>query len=358
MFKKLTMIAGLLGGSALFSSQALAAADWGPCSPTNGTQIFSALMNETVTNIKDNTAGATFPDFYSWNLGKQYPGVCECPPGTDTSEAFYKTVSSLPIGHISGNSTFYVVNNNIQIASEVYIGGGVSDYKKVPFDNISNERADRALCDVDNSDPGMGFETGGKGKLTMYINHPFVGEMTIPQTKIWEIYGSRKSGVYGATPLAAVNLSGTIIVPQGCELSSGNTLEIPFGEFKGSDFKDRKGQIAKNATKFTKELQFKCTNISDGVKIFLHIEGVPNVNDSSAIDMGNPDIGAVIEGANGEILVPNDSSVNQQLTVSALVDDTHRTASTTISAYPISTTGKVPAAGEFEGIATMRIDVE
>ena len=29
MFKKLTMIAGLLGGSALFSSQALAAADWG-----------------------------------------------------------------------------------------------------------------------------------------------------------------------------------------------------------------------------------------------------------------------------------------------------------------------------------------
>lgn len=202
------------------------------------------------------------------------------------------------------------------------------------------------------------FTTGSKGKLSLYINHPFVGELQIPSTKILDLFGTHKVDVYNASPLASVYLSGSIIVPQGCELSSGSTLEIPFGEFKATDFKDRKGQVAKNATKFTKELQFKCTNISDGVKIFLRIEGTPNANDSNAIDMGNPDIGAIIEGANGKILVPNDASVNQELSVSGLVDDTHRTASTTISAYPISTTGKLPAARDFEGIATMRIDVE
>ena len=180
----------------------------------------------------------------------------------------------------------------------------------------------------------------------------------IPSTKIMDLYGSRKSGVFSAIPLASVSFSGHILVPQGCELSIGSTLEIPFGVFKASDFKGRKGQIAKSATMFTKDLQFKCTNISDGVKIFLHIEGMPNANDSNAIDMGNPDIGAVIKGENGKILVPNDINANQELSVSGLVDDTHRTALTTISAYPISTTGKLPAAGEFEGIATMRIDVE
>ena len=74
--------------------------------------------------------------------------------------------------------------------------------------------------------------------------------------------------------------------------------------------------------------------------------------------MGNPDIGAVIKGENGKILVPNDINANQELSVTTLVDETHRTASAKISAYPISTTGKLPAAGEFEGIATMRIDVE
>lgn len=358
MFKKLMMFAGLLGGSALFSSQALAADDWGPCIATGGTHLFSAVMNETVTRIEDNTTGATFPDFYSWNMGTRYPGVCECPAGTDTAEFFYKTVSSLPVGHISGEETFYVVNNNIQIASSVWIGGGKGDYVNVPLDDTPNERADRALCDVDNSDPGMGFETGSKGKLTMYINHPFVGEMTIPQTKIWDVYGTRKRGVYGGSPLAAVTLSGTITVPQGCELSSGNTLEIPFGEFQAHDFKDRKGQMPVGGSATTKNLQFKCTNISDGVKIYLRIEGIPNENYSQAISMGNPDLGAIVRTDTGKVLVPNDTTYEHELTVSPLVDDTHRMASTTLTFAPISTTGKMPKTGDFEGIATLRIDVE
>ncbi len=358
MFKKLIKIAGLLGGAALFSGQAIAAADWGPCSPTNGTQLFSAVMNETVTNVEKNATGEIFPDFFTWNMSAQYPGVCECPPGDETESVYYKTVSPLAIGHISGGRTFYVVNNNIQIASEIYIGGKFDDYEKVPFENTSNLRPGRTLCDVNNTDPAMGFSTGGKGKLTLYINRPFVGEMIIPQTNIVSVYGSRKENVYGTIPISEVSISGTVIVPQGCELSGGSTLEIPFGDFKASDFKDRKGQTPQGSSKYTKELQFKCTNISDGVKISLRIEGTPNANDSNAIDMGNPDIGVVIEGKTGNILVPNDASSNQALVVSPLVDDIHRVATTTITAYPISTTGKVPAAGDYEGIATMRIDVE
>ena len=358
MFKKLIKIAGLLGGAALFSGQAIAAADWGPCSPTNGTQHFSAVMNETVTNVEKNATGEVFPDFFTWNLNGMYPGICECPPGDDKSVIYYKTVSPLAIGHISDGSTFYVVNNNIQIASEIYIGGNFAKYKAVPFENAPNERSGRTLCDVNNTNPSEGFSTGSKGKLTLYINRPFVGEMVIPQTNIVSVYGTRKENVYGTTPISEVSISGTVIVPQGCELSNGSTLEIPFGDFKASDFKDRKGQTPQGSSKYIKDLQFKCTNISDGVKISLRIEGTPNANDSNAIDMGNPDIGVVIEGETGNILIPNDANSNQALVVSPLVDDIHRVAKTTITAYPISTTGKVPAAGDYEGIATMRIDVE
>lgn len=355
MFKKLTMIAGLLGGSALFSGQALAAADWGPCTaevPHN----FSAVLQKTITDTSRNASGAVFPDFWSWDLGGYYNATCECPSGTGTSPGIFKTMSPLSFGHIEGDRTYYIINDNIQISADVWIEGSVRDYFTVPFSDVSNGSESRASCDVDGVQAVWG--TGSKGKLSLYINHPFVGEISIPSTKIFDLYGTRKAGVYGSSAMASVFFSGNIIVPQGCELSSGSTLEIPFGEFKASDFKDRKGQIAKNATIFTKELQFKCTNISDGVKIFLHLEGMPNANDSNAIDMGNPDIGAVIKGENGKILVPNDINANQELSVTTLVDETHRTASTTISAYPISTTGKLPAAGEFEGIATMRIDVE
>ncbi|MEJ5492720.1 long polar fimbrial protein LpfD, partial [Salmonella enterica subsp. enterica] len=47
MLKKLIMFTGLLGGSVLFSGQALAAADFGPCTPEGGTHIFSATINKT-----------------------------------------------------------------------------------------------------------------------------------------------------------------------------------------------------------------------------------------------------------------------------------------------------------------------
>lgn len=356
MFKKLTMIAGLLGGSALFSGQALAAADWGACTPDGGTHNFSALLEKTITDTSENASGVVFHDFWSWDLGGKYKATCECPAGTGTSPVLFMATSSLPFGHSEGSRDYFIINDNIQISSDVWIEGTRKDYFTVPFSNIDNDMQNRGGCDVDGAD--ITWATGSRGKLSLYIHHPFVGEMTIPSTKILDLYGSRKRDVYGAIPLSSVYFSGRVVVPQGCELSSGSILEIPFGEFKASDFKDRKGQIPKNARTFTQELQFKCTNISDGVKIFMHIEGLPNANDTNAIDMGNPDIGAVIKGDNGKVLVPNDINANQELKVSNLVDETHRTASTTISAYPISTTGKLPKAGDFEGIATMRIDVE
>jgi type 1 fimbria pilin len=355
MFKKLTMIAGLLGGSALFSGQALAAADWGPCDNSTGSpQVFNAPLVTTITDTSRNTSGATFPDELSWNLGGTYPLTCQCPDDTSqTAETLWRATSPMSPGHKDGDLQYYIVNDNIQLAAKVYLQGERMEDVAVPFDNESNRSKARHGCEQP-----ANFGSGARGTISLYIAHPFVGQVIIPSTRAFDIYATHKEYVYSAKPVAEVFFSGSITVPQGCELSSGSTLEIPFGEFKASDFKDRKGQIAKGATKFTKELQFKCTNISDGVKVYLHIEGLANSNDSNAIDMGNPDIGAVIEGANGKVLVPNSTSFEQQMNVSALVDETHRTASTTISAYPISTTGKLPAAGEFEGIATMRIDVE
>lgn len=69
MLKKLMMFAGLLGGSVLFSGQALAAADWGACTPDGGTHVFSATLNKTITDTSKNASGMVFRDFWSWDLG-------------------------------------------------------------------------------------------------------------------------------------------------------------------------------------------------------------------------------------------------------------------------------------------------
>ncbi|TCB85159.1 long polar fimbrial protein LpfD [Enterobacter quasihormaechei] len=358
MLKKLMTFAGLLGGAALFSGQAIAAADFGPCTP-DSTHVYSTNINKTVTDVSKNVKGATFIDFDSWNLGGSYVMSCECPDDPNLiKETLFKTVVPLPFVTTIGDRHYHQINNNIAIASDVLITGGRGEYLNTPFENEGNHSYNRSQCSQNESSKDAVWTSGSKGNISLYILHPFVGENIIPSTKIMELFATKKPGVYGSIPASSVFLSGSIIVPQGCELSGGSTLEIPFGDFKASDFKDRKGQTPQGSSKYTKELQFKCTNISDGVKISLRIEGTPNANDSNAIDMGNPDIGVVIEGKTGNILVPNDASSNQALVVSPLVDDIHRVATTTITAYPISTTGKVPAAGDYEGIATMRIDVE
>ena len=355
MLKKMMMFAGLLGGSALFSGQATAAADWGPCFPVNGTQIFTTSFDHTITDTSKNASGTAVDNFYTWRLGTTYNGTCECPAEADRTTPYppeyYKTTSDLPKGDVVAGKQYYTINKYLGIAASVYVHN--NNYVDVPFSDVSNKANNGTTDCVSGS-----YTSGARGKLSLYIIHPFVGEQIIPQVRVVSIFGTKKPGLYGSQALAEVYVSGRVVVPQGCELSTGSTLEIPFGEFQAHDFKDRKGQMPTGAASITKELQFKCTNISDGVKIYLNIEGTPNENDSNAISMGNPDIGAIIKGEGGNVLIPNSVAFEQEMKVSELVDDTHRVASTKLTFEPISTTGKMPATGDYEGIATLRIDVE
>lgn len=349
MTKRLCLLVSLLSSIAFFSAKA-SAAQIGPC-VADSTYIFNAVMDKTITDVSQNTSGTIFTDFWSWNLGGSYMATCTCPDDNEKVPVYYKAQTPLPRGYNDGSHQFFIINNNIQVAAEVWIAGWKQMYVSMPFTDVSNENP------VKKCNGTSEFGTGNQGKLSLYINHPFVGQLDIPSTRILDLYGSQVSGIYGSSPLSSVFLSGHITVPQGCEMTTGSTLEIPFGELQANSFKDRKGQRPAGYSPITKTLEFKCTNISDGVKIYLRVEGTPNANDSNAIDLGNPDIGAVMETSTGKILVPNDSQ-GQELNVSALTDATHRSASTSLKFYPIGTTGKMPAIGDFEGIATLRIDVE
>ncbi|MCV4784285.1 long polar fimbrial protein LpfD, partial [Escherichia coli] len=89
-----------------------------------------------------------------------------------------------------------------------------------------------------------------------------------------------------------------------------------------------------------KELSFDCHNISDGVKSSLSIDATPNTAYPSAIALGNADAGAVIEDGKGNILKPNDSNSLLEMNPGSLYEYVKRKATTTITAYPVSTTGK------------------
>lgn len=348
-------IKNLLAGMVLLGTSTFTgniwAADWGPCRTASGDPfIFVTSFTKNIQNPTDNVTGQTYPDFYQWALGDKYSGVCECPSPnpTEARPTLYKTESTLAAGH---NSTYFKITNNLEVSTRVYIAnvGNV----QVPFINKSNSQPGRE-CDQ----PTFGWTTGSKGQLSLYIAKPFVGEQNIPQTIIVSVFGTKKENVYSSVPISQVLLSGRVTVTQGCELAAGTSLDIDFGEYQAHDFKGRTGQPPQNVQKIQKELTFNCTNISDGVHIYLSLEGTPNAAYPSAISLGNADVGAVIEDGKGNILKPNDSNSLLEMNPGSLYEYVKRKVTTTITAYPVSTTGKLPAAGDYSGVATMHVELD
>ncbi|MBB1202346.1 long polar fimbrial protein LpfD [Enterobacteriaceae bacterium 89] len=335
-----------------YMSSASSYSDYGPCHPANNIPyLYSFEVNQTIEEPDKNHSGALFPDFYKWSSGETYKAWCECPTDPTGAETLFKATSDLPLGHNDGNQ-FYIVNENLEFSAAVSILN--EGYVSVPFADKSNKDPYKE-CDEDNPST---WGSGGQGNVSLYIRHPFVGTVIIPKTTLLSVYATKKAGVYNlGIPLNHIEFSGYITVPQGCEMDAGSVLEIPFGEFNGRDFKDKKGALPEGATKQEHDIKLKCTNISDGVKIYLRIEGNTNPNDNTSIAMGNDNIGARIE-AGGKVLIPNDASSMVEMEAGSLYDETKRDASTSLTTYPVSTTGKVPAGGSYEGIATLRVEVE
>lgn len=326
------------------------AANWGPCQTSSGVPHeyaynFAQTIQNPSDNKKDKVINAPF------NLGGTYSAYCECPDPIPAQGVYtyFKAESSL--NDPAPVASYYKLNENISVMTKIDIDG--HGEQTVPFDNIDNVTAGLECTKASSS-----WSAGSKGSISIKIIKPFIGQLEIPQKQIAVLYSSKAKSNYGSTPLATVNIYGNITVTQGCEISAGTVLDIPFGEYQVRDFNVPAGQPPQNVRKIQKELSFDCANISDSVKIYLSIEGKTNANYSSAIDIGNADVGAVIEDGKGNILKPNDSNSLLEMNPGSLYNDTERRATTTITAYPVSTTGKLPAVGDYSGIATMHVELE
>lgn len=337
-----------------------------PCNPTNGTAMIHTSLDKTITNPADNKTGTALPDFFSWDAGAQYNITCDCTgvAGANPLDAPNFITTDLPAGHTEGTKIYRRINGNLEFYSQVQLflpGIGNKFYDIPTADWISSQYNFAYMCPAGTKSSHGITNDGVKGKLSLYISKPFVGKSVIPPTVLYSLYLSLRTS-YGETPvmgrpLMQLQISGNITVNQGCEIPAGYTVEFPFGEYNAHDFKGKNGTKPNNVRVIEKSLDFNCSNVSDGIKIYLKIEGQPNASNSSAIDLGNPDIAAVITDDKDNILKPN-SADRAEMTVSPLMDNVHRNAQIKLKAYPIGTTGKEPTSGNFEGVATLDVNVE
>lgn len=340
---KLTNRAKLVMGGILCLFSVSSFADTGWCTATSGTNNFSFDFIKNFTNPNDNSSDMNFIRTYQWDLNKFYKAKCDCISG---GQLYVR--AQVPLGAETRSVDklkYYSLNKYLEVASEIFIGGGRGAYIATPFTQDSNEQYD--MC----SATALDYATGSKGYVSLYFTRPFVGQVAIPTTKILDLYASRISGSFGPIPISSVYMSGSVTVPQSCNINAGQVINVDFGNIVASKIKT-KGEIPEGMIPKLIDMTVACNNISDGVKISLSINGTASSDDPTALATSNNDIAVRILDATGTPVEPNNGLLPVIMNYAA------QTGTSSMSLAPINVTGHEPAVGEFNAVATIKAEMQ
>lgn len=340
--KLIRLVKLTLGGLLCLSSvSSFAATGW--CTTVGGTKIYNFPFVKQYDNPADNKAGMYFHQTYQWNLAANYAANCDC---TTPAITYYRTVvpSNLTATRDFDGLHFYSLNKYLEVATELWIGGLRGEHVATPFNNEGNDFVS-ACSGVTN------WISGANGYVSLYFTRPFVGQVVIPNTKILDLYGTKVSGSYGGMPMSSVYMSGSVTVPQSCEINAGQVINVNFDNIMSNDIKT-KGDIANGFTPKVVNMTLACNNISNGVVVSLSFSGEPASGDPTALkSYDNTDIGVRVRDANNNIVSPN----NGNLPVT--FDYSSQTGTSSMTLAPMNVTGNTPALGRFNAVATINAEI-
>lgn len=306
---------------------------------------FDFNYSPTLTSPDQNKAGLVFPSAYNWNLNGNYTAVCDT-YSSGPSFYFKGDANNASPGHAAN---WFILNNNIEFQVKIGVYNDYSwesELNTVPFKDVANHVSHGVIHDQETS-----FTTGSQGSVSLYFRRPFVGQMTIPPTIISRLYGSTSIGFYGPNPMSTVTMSGTITVPQSCNINEGDVINVDFGNIDAYKF-ITKGQPPTGFTKKRVDFDIKCSNISNGVAVTLEFNGTTDANDSTAVKTDNSDIAIRLADTSNNTISPQGGEIPVNFNYA------NQTGTSAMQLYPINTTGNVPATGKFNSQVNVTVDIQ
>ncbi|HDG1668079.1 fimbrial protein [Kluyvera ascorbata] len=260
---------------------------------------------------------------------------------SDRSNYTYRSyVSNYPVVETSGNWKYLSLNDYLEGALRVTdtIAGDIyapANYAKMGQDNCVSNGCNFPVSDSDIT-------------LQIKIAKPFVGNVTIPQTRLFNVYINRNNTSSFGTPVYTISFSGSITVPQSCEVNSNQVITIDFGTISSGNFKT-KGQKPSGFTPVSKQVPVKCSGgVSEMASLSFRFQGQADVNEPTAIASDNSDIAVQFTDILGNVITPNTGTIPFQLE--------NYTATVPFTVFPISATGKKPQQGVFHAQAYIVVD--
>ncbi|SPZ66229.1 fimbrial protein [Serratia quinivorans] len=331
----------------LLSNTALAAGT-GECYPINNTPYqFEATFTKTITDPDTNVGGISLDNFYLWDLGKQYSGYCNI---TNTGHTWFSGKSNLPLStHASGSKQYYKINDYLSAAVYFLVGGHGN--VAVPFVDAENNTTSSLTEGVINNHWG----SGASGRLDLYIEKPFVTSTSFSKINVAGIYATRIAGNHSTVPMAEVLISGSVTVPQGCEINAGQVISIDFGTINSRNF-STKGEKPDAVAPVEKNITFRCFGLTDTAKLSLRVMGRADADLPNAIASDKPGIGVMVANAQGNVLTPN--STKEPLPLNLPDPANNRNAEVTLQAWPVNTNGLPAPKGVFTATGTLQVDFD
>ncbi|WP_337013251.1 fimbrial protein [Pantoea sp. AS142] len=314
----------------------------GQCLMPGGTtnSMTADLKQFDVTNPSHDRQGyVVVKDFQFVASGLPYRARCDNDKKASTP-IFLTTNVPLP----GSGSGWYQLNDYLSVKSQTWIDGGRQIYIENPMKSESNQLDQENGQETD-------WRTGGKGKISIRIDHPFVGFSAFNKD-VLEVYANTFKDGVSQQPLTVLFISGSVVVPQSCEVNAGQIITMDFGNIAASAFSQAgAGNKPAGTNPQTRNIGIKCNNIDAQALLSLRIEA--NKVTGNALVSDKSDLGFVIADGNYNPLTPNNIGSNIPFRL-----DENASANVAISAWPVSVTGNKPAEGRFTSEGYLRVDFD
>ena len=320
-----------------FSIQASAVVCWNAKGNGVVDEVFYDL-SESFTS-SNNTAGSVVQLVRSFT--NQVHAICPRHDGDNRTRRSY--VTDLPVVETVGSFKYLQINDYLLGAMRITdsdIGTFYPPANYVLMGKDSNVTMER---------PFPVFDSNFTFRIK--VVRPFVDFVPIPRKTLFTVYVTTNSGEPLNTPVYVIAYSGSITVPQSCEIGTGNFLEINFGKIPSRAFVEGgRGNKPVGVLEQRKDLRIKCSNIDSYATLTLRLEAERVSNEIMQTD--NPDIGVKISDLNGRVLLPN--SIGSTIPFTYINPDVN----VAIRTWPVSITGKAPEAGPFKARGYLRVDFD
>ncbi|TPG58794.1 fimbrial protein [Ewingella americana] len=337
-------------------------ADYAACEPVSSPGSYDNNRHDDL-QTSQNIIGYNYASAFNASP-ETYQITCSC-SATDALSSggvvvMYSVKTPLPSGGVTNQ---YKINDHLNVSMKVDLpdSGGEMQVPIAATSDRQHHRAKDGTGVCEQQEPKANINAGSQGTITLYITRPFIGQIEIPPTVIAEVYASSGNNATSLPPLgspvAKIILSGTLTVPQSCEINKGETISVDFGYIPVGKFTTR-SQPPEGFRPSSFDIIYDCTQngiptIPVGTRLAMTLEGNDVKDQYDLIARRRPsdnvpDIGIKVYNASGTAIpfIAGDLPMDQL-----------GSGRISLKAYVINLVGGPLDTGEFDATATLKIDI-